>query len=58
MLIFFLVVDYEHSNNDCFLVVIFNHGVENKLWAADKSYTPQKILEQFTAERCRTLAGE
>ncbi|EDW65084.1 caspase [Drosophila virilis] len=48
----------DHSDCDCILIAILSHGKLGYIYAKDKDYPLESILNPFTAERCPTLAGK
>lgn len=54
-----LVVELDHSKNDCFLMAILTHGGDSDiLYANDRQYKLDELWSKFTADRCPTLAGK
>lgn len=45
----------DHSDCDCILIAILSHGKLGYIYAKDKDYSLESILNPFTAERCPTL---
>ncbi|KAJ8966557.1 hypothetical protein NQ314_003452 [Rhamnusium bicolor] len=49
----------DHTNYNCFLLIVLSHGDQVLLYARDEPYNPDEILwDQFTADKCPTLAGK
>ncbi|XP_059485223.1 caspase-1-like isoform X2 [Neocloeon triangulifer] len=48
----------DHSMNDCLLVTVLTHGAKGELYARDHTYDADKLWLNFTADRCRSLAGK
>lgn len=48
----------DHSNNDCFLMVVMTHGHFGTISSFDESYRVEKIFSYFTDENCPTLKGK
>ncbi|XP_074025636.1 caspase-1-like isoform X2 [Leptinotarsa decemlineata] len=54
-----IAVNTDHTNYDCFVMVILTHGDVDILWAKDTSYDSHKVIfDQFSADKCPTLAGK
>lgn len=47
-----------HEQNDCILVAIMTHGIDDHVYAADQSYKLDTIWSAFTADKCSSLAGK
>ncbi|KAF5303850.1 hypothetical protein FQR65_LT08107 [Abscondita terminalis] len=47
-----------HSENDCFLMVILTHGDLGILYAKDMAYKPEQLWTSFSADKCPSLAGK
>lgn len=47
-----------HSNTDCILICALSYGNSNDLYASDGDYKPNILWLNFTAARCRALAGK
>ncbi|KAK3862330.1 hypothetical protein Pcinc_031799 [Petrolisthes cinctipes] len=47
-----------HSNCDMFAVVFMSHGEQDVLWGRDAYFKADFLFDQFTADRCKTLAGK
>lgn len=46
------------EKQDCLVVIIMTHGNTTELWAKDKPYEINKVIEIFSAESCVTLIGK
>lgn len=51
------VAKLNHSDNDCFLMVILTHGEFGILYSKDAAYKLEDLWTPFTAHKCPTLAG-
>ncbi|PAA61954.1 hypothetical protein BOX15_Mlig031854g1, partial [Macrostomum lignano] len=47
-----------HSNNDCFAVVLLSHGYEGHFYAKDRDLPIDFVVRQFKPDACKTLAGK
>ncbi|XP_036325018.1 caspase-1-like [Rhagoletis pomonella] len=45
----------DHSNNDCFVLVVMSHGAEGRVFASDMSYPVERLWQPFLGENCRSL---
>ncbi|XP_053678481.1 caspase-like [Anopheles nili] len=52
------IANEDHSNNDCFMLVIMTHGEENTLHASDKIFEQNLLWENFIGANCPTLIGK
>ena len=43
---------------DCLLIAVLSHGEQNVLFARDRKYSTNILLEYFTRDRCPSLAGK
>ncbi|XP_065345597.1 caspase-1-like [Cloeon dipterum] len=48
----------DHSQNDCLVVAVLTHGSSGKLEASDYNYNVENLWENFTADKCPSLAGK
>ncbi|KAM4706750.1 caspase-3-like isoform 2-T2 [Discoglossus pictus] len=48
----------DHSKRSCFVCVVLSHGDENGLFARDCKFTLQWLVEFFSEENCKSLAGK
>ncbi|CAO1419814.1 unnamed protein product [Diamesa tonsa] len=49
----------DHSNNDCLLVTVMSHGMEDgRILAADNEYNVQELWENFIGNNCESLIGK
>lgn len=48
----------DHSDSDCLLIAILSHGELGFIYARDTHYKLDSIWNNFTANRCPTLAGK
>ena len=49
----------DHSNNDCLLVTVMSHGMEEgTILAADREYNVQELWENFIGDNCKSLIGK
>lgn len=48
----------KHSLSDCLLVAVLTHGANGELCAYDDTYKYEKLWNNFTADRCPSLAGK
>lgn len=39
-------------------MIVLSHGDEDLLYASDRPYPPEEIIDPFTADKCPTLAGK
>lgn len=53
-----LGANYDYSDYDCFLMAVLTHGDLGIMCANDASYSENKLWEQFTDDKCVTLAGK
>lgn len=52
-------IEEDHSDCDCFAMAVLTHGEEaDMLWAKDAPYNSKILWENFTADKCPTLAGK
>lgn len=56
--LFWSVADEDHSRNDCLVVFVLTHGQDGQVHAHDVTYKPSSLWNQFSADKCRTLAGK
>lgn len=47
-----------HSDNDCFIMVVLTHGELGVLYARDSAYRPENLWMPFAADKCPSLAGK
>lgn len=52
------VAAMDHSDSDCFVLVMLSHGNEGTLYAFDNPFPTQKLWQPFTADKAPTLAGK
>lgn len=52
------MADLDHSDNDCFVLVVLSHGTEGTIYAQDAPFPSQRLWEPFTADKAPTLAGK
>lgn len=48
----------DHSDSDCFALVLLSHGNMGTVYAYDCPYPTQKLWEPFTADKAPSLAGK
>jgi len=48
----------DHSDCDCFLLVVLSHGEMGTIHARNTPYKPENLWMPFTADKCPTLAGK
>ncbi|XP_034487107.1 caspase-3 [Drosophila innubila] len=48
----------DHSQNDCFALVVMSHGSEGKVYAKDMSYPVDRLWNPFLGESCKTLVNK
>lgn len=48
----------DHTDNDCFVIVIMTHGEKGVLWAQDKKYPVEELWEPFLGDKCKSLVGK
>jgi hypothetical protein len=49
----------DHSDNDCFLLVMMSHGgSDGKIHSYDKEYIAQELWENFIGTNCESLIGK
>jgi hypothetical protein len=48
----------DHSQHDCLVVCILSHGERGSLWARDTRYPVDEVYNNFTGDKCPTLAGK
>ncbi|XP_076059331.1 caspase-1-like isoform X2 [Oratosquilla oratoria] len=48
----------DHTDCDSLVVVFMSHGEQNLLYGWDAQFKPEKIWSEFTADRCKSLAGK
>ncbi|KAH8293098.1 hypothetical protein KR044_002674 [Drosophila immigrans] len=47
-----------HSEHDCILVAVLSHGENDFVYARDACYRSEDLWNEFTADKCPTLAGK
>ncbi|KAF2880709.1 hypothetical protein ILUMI_25469 [Ignelater luminosus] len=47
-----------HSDSDCLLIAVLSHGDKGKVYAKDNAYPVDFLWNQFTGDKCITLAGK
>ena len=52
------VANMDHSNSDCFALVVLSHGSEGTIYAHDAPFPTQRLWEPFTSDKAPTLAGK
>lgn len=50
--------EFDHSENDCFLLIVMTHGEKSKLFARDYDYDVDTLWKNFSADNCPSLAGK
>lgn len=50
--------NWNHCDNDCFIMAILTHGELGVLYAKDSAYKPENLWMPFTADKCPSLAGK
>ncbi len=56
---YFSVSQMDHSDNDCFLLVMMSHGgSDGKIHSYDKEYIAQELWENFIGTNCESLIGK
>ncbi|CAD6995113.1 unnamed protein product [Ceratitis capitata] len=48
----------DHSNHDCFVLVIMSHGAEGRVFASDMSYPVERLWQPFFGENCTSLINK
>ncbi|XP_030573655.1 caspase-3 [Drosophila novamexicana] len=48
----------DHSENDCFVLVVMSHGSEGKVYAKDMSYPVERLWNPFLGDSCKTLVNK
>jgi len=48
----------DHSDADCFIMVVLSHGEQGILYAHDTPYNSELLWSAFTADKCPSLAGK
>lgn len=54
----FPVSNMDHSEADCFLIVVMSHGDNGVIYARDHTYPPDTLWMPFTGDNCPSLAGK
>lgn len=55
---FFPAATSDHTDRDCFLVAFLTHGgQEGIIWAKDRSYNIQDVVDKFLGNMAPTLTG-
>jgi len=49
------VAEEDHSNCDCFLIIVMSHGENGSIHAADAAYRTEDLWRPFLGENCPTL---
>lgn len=47
-----------HSDSDCLIIAVLSHGDRGKIYAKDNAYPVDTLWNQFTGDKCITLAGK
>lgn len=59
LIVFIIVSEEDHSNNDCLWVTVMSHGNnDGKISSADFDYHVQDLWENFLGENCESLIGK
>ncbi|XP_067618366.1 caspase-1-like isoform X2 [Eurosta solidaginis] len=48
----------DHTNNDCFVLVIMSHGAEGRVYASDMSYPVERLWQPFLGSNCSSLINK
>ncbi|ALC46122.1 decay [Drosophila busckii] len=48
----------DHSQNDCFALVVMSHGSEGKVYAKDMSYPVERLWNPFLGDSCKSLVNK
>ncbi|KAH8236537.1 hypothetical protein KR026_004498 [Drosophila bipectinata] len=48
----------DHSQNDCFVLVVMSHGTEGKVYAKDMAYPVERLWNPFLGDKCKTLKNK
>ncbi|KAH8409808.1 hypothetical protein KR222_008287 [Zaprionus bogoriensis] len=48
----------DHSQNDCFVLVVMSHGAEGKVYAKDMSYPVERLWNPFLGDSCKSLVNK
>ncbi|TDG52399.1 hypothetical protein AWZ03_001229 [Drosophila navojoa] len=48
----------DHSQNDCFALVVMSHGDEGKVYAKDMAYPVERLWNPFLGDSCKTLVNK
>ncbi|EDV91591.1 GH17516 [Drosophila grimshawi] len=48
----------DHSQNDCFVLVLMSHGAEGKVYAKDMAYPVERLWNPFLGDSCKTLVNK
>ncbi|XP_011202744.2 caspase-3 [Bactrocera dorsalis] len=48
----------DHSQYDCFVVVVMSHGDKGRVCAADDFYSTEELWEPLLGDKCPTLLGK
>ncbi|XP_060649836.1 caspase-3 [Drosophila nasuta] len=52
------VATEDHSQNDCFALVVMSHGSEGKVYAKDMSYPVERLWNPFLGDSCKSLVNK
>ncbi|KAH8311619.1 hypothetical protein KR044_007215 [Drosophila immigrans] len=52
------VATEDHSENDCFALVVMSHGAEGKVYAKDMAYPVERLWNPFLGDNCKTLLNK
>ncbi|XP_011202747.2 caspase-3 [Bactrocera dorsalis] len=48
----------DHSENDCFVLVVMSHGAEGRIFASDMSYPVERLWQPFLGDNCKSLINK
>lgn len=58
LLFFISASQHDHSDNDCFVVIVLSHGEMGVVYAKDDHYEQETLWTNFTAVKCSSLVGK
>lgn len=58
LLIVLSVAKEDHTENDCFVLVVMSHGAEGRIFASDMSYPVERLWQPFLGENCNSLVNK
>ncbi|OAF66307.1 hypothetical protein A3Q56_05972 [Intoshia linei] len=48
----------DHSNNDCFILVILSHGINGYIYGSDGMMDVNALIQFYNGKNCQTLIGK